>query len=389
MRIPFMSRAFDLAGRGKFAYLCVPEFSLPNLMKPCSTPLSALLCLAVVFSCLGRSLAADELTAEKKSRALGLLQSLDRSKRTASINALHKLSKTHKEECREVLEKARQYHVKILDKRSYELSFAQNSLTDFEGLHRDWNNAREKALTMILTDWKKEQSKMTEMDTDFAKVEATWARMLREVEKVGVKELATLSVSAEAIMELDSELAGYDDEDFDFGGNLESVLRSIDAGEGLIEILSMKKTVSGMASSYAEISTFNADLKWANPGQKEFVKILNARRHVLGLTLLKLDENLSKGCELHSREMKTLGYFSHTSPTEENKSFTKRAQNAKFSGNASGECIFMGGGGAPAAHTGWWYSDGHRLIMYAKGPNTLGIGIAGSHWTLNTGSKKW
>lgn len=380
-----------LAKRAVFAYESL-TFSNPRM--------KLIFCAISIFSLtfsIVRSEVADgkedvdaALTDAQKKSALGFLKSTDRNKRTGAINALHKAARSQKEECKTLLDEAREYHAKALDKESYELSFGENTLTEFEGLHRDWNRARDKALEMILTDWHKEQAKMTEMDSDFAKVGATWERMVRGMKKAGVTELVSLEAKAEAIMELDAELASYeDDDDFDFGGNLVSVLRSIDAGDGLIKILDMKKEVSGILADYAAVTEFNGASKWASPGQTDFAKILNGRRYLLGLSVLRLDENLSKGCGGHSQEMKTLGYFAHESPTPANQSFSMRAKNAKFEGFATGECIFMGGGGAPAAHQGWWYSDGHRLIMYARGPNTLGIGIAGNYWTLNTGQKTW
>ena len=82
-------------------------------------------------------------------------------------------------------------------------------------------------------------------------------------------------------------------------------------------------------------------------------------------------------------------YFSHTGLTPETKSFGQRAKRAGFSGGPSGECIFMGNPSPVAAHQAWWYSDGHRLIMYSGGPNTLGLGLHGKYWTLNTGRKSW
>ncbi|MDP4791949.1 MAG: hypothetical protein NWR99_08690, partial [Verrucomicrobiales bacterium] len=39
------------------------------------------------------------------------------------------------------------------------------------------------------------------------------------------------------------------------------------------------------------------------------------------------------------------------------------------------------------AYDAWFASDGHRFIMMGKGPNVLGVGIAGNHWTMMTGRK--
>jgi uncharacterized protein YkwD len=130
---------------------------------------------------------------------------------------------------------------------------------------------------------------------------------------------------------------------------------------------------------------YNESCEWASAPQKEFAKIISYERVVLGLGPLRLDECLSAAATWHSEDMKTLGLFDHTSPVEGKRSFTDRARKAGFKGGPSGECIAAGYGSAAAAFTGWYYSDGHRHIMMATGPNVHGIGPVGSHWTLVTG----
>ena len=49
----------------------------------------------------------------------------------------------------------------------------------------------------------------------------------------------------------------------------------------------------------------------------------------------------------------------------------------------------MGNAAPDAAFKKWWESDGHRFIMFQKDANTLGLGLVGVHWTLNTGSRDW
>ena len=106
---------------------------------------------------------------------------------------------------------------------------------------------------------------------------------------------------------------------------------------------------------------------------------------VLGLGPLRLEEKLSNAATGHSQDMKALGFFSHTSPVPGKASFGDRARKAGFRGSPRGECIAAGYGSASAAYRGWFYSDGHRHIMLARGPSVLGIGPVGSHWTLMTG----
>ena len=63
----------------------------------------------------------------------------------------------------------------------------------------------------------------------------------------------------------------------------------------------------------------------------------------------------------------------------------ERAAHAGFEGSGGGECIYAGGSAPRDAHTGWWYSDGHRLILYSEA-TAQGIAKFGSHWTFMTGN---
>ena len=83
--------------------------------------------------------------------------------------------------------------------------------------------------------------------------------------------------------------------------------------------------------------------------------------------------------------MARMGFFSHTSPVSGKKSFTARARRAGVRGGPSGECIAAGQGSYSSAYGSWFYSDGPRHIMLAKGPNVVGFGVASKHWTLVTG----
>ncbi len=335
------------------------------------------------------SAAAFELTSEKKTRALAFLKSTDASKRAGAIKAFRGLGGDHKKAYKEILEAAHEHHAKYLDKKAFDLAFDRNSLTAFADLQRAWAEKRDAALKMVLTNLKKDQAKQTEMDTKFASADAAYARMQRASERAGRSELPLLQPRVEAIAQIDRELVWCDGASVSRATppELVAVLRHIDAGEKLIPLLRNLEAVRG--SNHAVVIKHNASQSWASPAQKSFANLLNSRRLVLGQPLLRLDENLCRACLGHSREMGSLGYFSHNSPTEKNRTFGKRAKNAGFKGRASGECIYTGGGGSAGAHKAWWYSDGHRLIMYAKNPNTLGIANAGNLWTLNTGKRKW
>ena len=53
----------------------------------------------------------------------------------------------------------------------------------------------------------------------------------------------------------------------------------------------------------------------------------------------------------------------------------------------SAENIFKGSSVYTSAYNGWFASDGHRFIMFARGPNLIGLGPVGNHWTLMTGRR--
>ncbi len=73
------------------------------------------------------------------------------------------------------------------------------------------------------------------------------------------------------------------------------------------------------------------------------------------------------------------------SPVAENKTPWDRVKNAAFEGSGGGECIYAGGQAAQDAHKGWWYSDGHRLILYSEA-QAQGIAKFANTWTFLTGN---
>ncbi len=350
-------------------------------------PVSALCALGFLLSA---PLVADELTEENLARALEYLKSTDDSKRSGAIAGFRKFGEPATEKYLESLETAVEHHNDALEASATALATRTGPLIDYYKLFGEWKAKRDAAEKLVLTDWKKNKTKHSEMDRGFEATERLWDRLERETERgKTTAELAKLSGSVDALNQIEGEIAWCEGRTAPAYKSLEERLKALDLGERTTAILSGSDMTKRAVAEAARIDEANGDQKWAKSGQKDFAKILNRRRVVLGFQPLRMDELLSKACLGHSKEMAKLGYFSHTSPNEENKTFTKRAKNAGFKGSATGECIYTGGGGSAGAHKAWWYSDGHRLIMYAKGPNTLGIAQSGNLWTLNTGKKKW
>lgn len=123
----------------------------------------------------------------------------------------------------------------------------------------------------------------------------------------------------------------------------------------------------------------NADLRAQVPEQ-EFLGTadLNRRRFLLGLRLLRIDTRLADAARDHSKDMHTLGFFSHTSPIEGKRTFGQRA--AKFATSASAENIASGQSTGHGAIRAWWYSPGHHRNMLG-GHRRTGLGRHEQLWT--------
>ena len=334
----------------------------------------------------------NELSEEKKARALSFLKSDQAVRRTAAYNAFRKLGDDWKTAYSGLLEEAREYYLAQLGDKAFDVSIGTNSLTDFEDAYEEWKSAADIALNKVQTNWKAAapkdyKAKHAEMDRAFDKTANLYRGMLKAAKGAGDRELEMLQSSADILSEIETELdwcAGV-------GTASKSKMRDLIAEAGgaddFVELLDLLTTARAATDDRAMVATHNGALDWATPTYQSFTTLLNDRRVVLGLRTLRLEEKLSNSCEAHSADMAAKGYFSHTGA--DGSSFVSRAKRAGFKGGPSGECIFMGSAAAHTAHRAWWYSDGHRLIMYANRPNTLGLGTASKHWTLNTGRFRW
>lgn len=254
-----------------------------------------------------------------------------------------------------------------------------------------WQDVSKPALDFVLTDHHKEKPKLDEMDRMFAGAAKAWERVgtaLKRLDKSGGDAIRRVDSALLALQELHKEKAWCRPDEFDAEDkpDIEYFEKELSLGTDTSGYLQTYASMRAAVKSLADAHAANEAAKWAGPTHKEFARILNERRAVLGLQPLLLEEKLSDACAEHSKEMTALGYFSHTSPVEKNKDFGMRARNAGFTGSPGGECIFSGNASAVAAEQAWWYSDGHRLINYSRGASILGIGPVGTMWTLNVGN---
>lgn len=322
--------------------------------------------------------------------AIEYLESDQTAHREATYRACRQRGDEFKETYRKMLDRARSTHARKFMAAVNQPLAPKSDGAKFLEAWRAWESSSEAARSHVQANHEKQKPALDEMDRLYAAAAGDWKALNnpRGKKTAGGKDpVATvISNAAAALIEISREIAWLRNPDDTFS---EPGIKDLEEEFALNDAASVYlKARNGYSTAITELLSahdWNDRQSWANQSQKEFARILNERRIVLGLNPLKLNENLSTACRKHSEEMERLKYFSHESPVEENRTFGMRASNAGFQG-ASGECIFAGSTSAAAAERAWWYSCGHRLINYSSGPNTLGIGISNVHWTLNTGN---
>ena len=247
-------------------------------------------------------------------------------------------------------------------------------------------------MVLIRTDWNKDGKKVAMLREEMEGL----TKLHGKVNKLASANTSSfdtaLDASVQGMCEITRELERFDLEaeskQLD-DEQLESKLVSghIHGGH-LVKLRTRLQVTRDAITRLEEATKANKDGgRWIDGGMREFSIVLNRERDICGLVPLRLEEKLSDAAKGHSADMARLGFFAHESPVPEKKSPWDRAKLAGFAGNASGENIFMGSTNFQSAYDGWFGSDGHRFIMFADGPNVLGLGISGVHWTLMTGRK--
>ncbi len=330
-----------------------------------------------------------ELSAEKQSRALAYLKSSQQSKRKGAYTAMRRLGNEAKPIYLQLLEKAKAHYLGQAGDIAFNLSVDENALTDFKESHDNWKDSLILVKDMVQTDWKTKapqeyKQRHQEMDNAFAEAARLYSRTVTSVDRARRMDLNSLDSLIDILTEIAGETAWCHNKETGEKPELMSTIRNAGGADGFIKMMNDLNQADQSIRERAAVAKHNATSNWAGNAHMQFAALLNDRRAAIALTPLRLDEDLSRGCRDHSIDMASNGYFSHTGLTSETRTFTIRARRAGFNGSPSGECIFAGNPAAAAAHRAWWYSDGHRLIMYASGPGTLGLGTSGNHWTLNT-----
>ena len=329
------------------------------------------------------------LSAEKQGRALAYLKSARESRRKGAYAAMRKLGDEARPIYLQLLESAKAHYLGQVGDIAFNLSVDENALTDFKESYDNWQDTLISAKEMVRTDWKTKapqeyKQRHEEMDNAFAEAARLYSRTVQRVNRARRLDLSSIDSLMNILMEIAGETAWCHNKGAGKSPGLIATVRNAGGAGGFIRIMNNLDHVDQLIRERETAAKHNAASNWASNAHRNFATLLNDRRAAIDLAPLRLDEDLSRGCRDHSTDMVTNGYFSHTGLTSETRTFTIRARRAGFNGNPSGECIFAGNPAAAAAHKAWWYSDGHRLIMYAPGPGTLGLGTSGNHWTLNT-----
>ena len=115
--------------------------------------------------------------------------------------------------------------------------------------------------------------------------------------------------------------------------------------------------------------------------ERRVAELINEIRRQNGLGELTLNEALCDVAREKSRDMKTLGYFDHTSPTYGSPFDMMKTFGITY--RAAGENIAMGYPTPESVVEGWMHSDGHRANILNPSFSEIGMGyvVDGHYWT--------
>ncbi|MBJ05708.1 MAG: hypothetical protein CMO40_01105 [Verrucomicrobiaceae bacterium] len=324
-------------------------------------------------------------------KALQWMQSSQPQRRHAAYRSVHLLGKEAIPSFRRALQKARQYHERRLADVLSGRNRGGNPYSELVEVVDELRQERERVYPLMMRDWQKNRQEIDKLRNEWDRMNSLYTK----ASKLSQADTSTIDKQidsvTDALVEIHDQLARFEGQTKEQADEISDAERREDALEESFDGSSYMKAARVLGSMRAEVARLssanqhNDSAAWASAAQKNFARLISYERAVLGLRPLKLEEKLSDSASGHSADMARLGFFSHTSPVPGKRSFSDRARKSGFRGGPSGECIAAGQGSFSAAYGGWFYSDGHRHIMLAKGPNVLGFGVASRHWTLVTG----
>lgn len=315
------------------------------------------------------------------------MESSDPDRRQAAYRSVQLLGKEALPAFESALRQASKHHKTRLKEL---LADRNNPYRALGPLVEELDTERERVYALIKTDYKKDPDQVAMLRREIESIAKTYERAARLASSDPSALDAAVDTIAGVLVEFEEQLARFGDrEDDNSTVPLEDrkrlALEESFEGDAYLanrqHFASMKQEVADLAAA----ETANEACSWANSSQKDFTEHLNMERAIMGLAPLRLEEKLSDAATGHSKDMKSAGFFSHTSPIDGKHSPNDRAKKAGFKGQWTGENIYMGSSSHTSAYKGWFASDGHRFIMFARGPNVIGLGPVGAHWTLMTG----
>jgi uncharacterized protein YkwD len=331
-------------------------------------------------------------SAEFLRRAMQWMQSSEPSKQAAACRSFLQLGKEAMPYYEKALDAALRHHSKLIDDLARGRGNASNPYAAHADVARELDQERERVFGLIRTDWKKDGDKIRMLREEMEGLARLHKRTRQLAEADTSKFDQLLDGSAAALARFTRERLRFQPDE-DLGGLDEEELRGRLLGEHIEgqQVVAHRERLAATraeAERLREATQANQEAgRWASAAIKDFAALLNGERDVVGLVPLRLEEKLSAAADGHSADMARLGFFAHESPVEGKRSPWDRARLAGFEGNAAGENIFAGSASPAAAYHGWFGSDGHRFIMFGQGPNVLGVGVSGTHWTMMTGSR--
>ncbi|MDC1206756.1 CAP domain-containing protein [Akkermansiaceae bacterium] len=348
--------------------------------------LPALLCSALFAGLLPAQETDPAIPPMAVRKALQWMQDQNAEKREAAYRTFQLYGESAKEVYTATLEKARTSHEKRLTRLLNDKS--ENPYHGTDLLTEELKAERERIYPLIRTDYKKDSAKIKMLRGEIESLTNLNAKLRKLSHADSSKFDTAVSSISTALAEVRRELIlaeGEELEDQELD-HLAALQDSFD-GEVYLKTKSQIASIQKEVAALKEATDANAACAWANSSQKDFTKLLNDNRSLFGITPLRMEERLSAAATGHSNDMATIGFFSHTSPVKGKKSPGDRARAADYKYRWSGENIFMGSTSHASAYNAWFGSDGHRFIMFSDGPNLIGIGPHGKHWTMMTGKK--
>lgn len=354
--------------------------------------------MRILLSCLGLGLlctpcpaeSVDEVDPEVLRKTLEWMQSVDPEKRAAAFRGVHLLGPEAVRPFEKAMRKARLFHEKSLYRI---LSGDENPIRRLGDALAELKDERERVYQLIKTDYKKDAGEIKMLHREMEKITKDYERLVRMLDADTSELQAQVDRVAHALADLDQQLARFEEPDAEednrpLAERKQDALADSFEGEVYLKNLGRWESLEKEVEHHEKTTAYNEELPWPNSDHREFVAHLNHQRVVLGLQPFKLEEKLTKAALGHSEDMKRLGFFAHESPIEEKRTPAMRARKAGYTGGWAGENIAAGYNNPMAAYNGWFGSDGHRFIMFAKGPSEMGLGRAGNHWTFMSGRGK-